>query len=86
MIAAVAFEPRSLILLNLILALMMFGVSLSLRLEDFKRVVLSPIAPIAGLFAQFFLFAPSHVSVYVGVEYRSRVGARNDFGSVLPRW
>ncbi|WP_420230560.1 bile acid:sodium symporter family protein [Psychrobacter sp. ER1] len=55
MIAAVAFEPRSLILLNLILALMMFGVSLSLRLEDFERVVLSPIAPIAGLFAQFFL-------------------------------
>lgn len=55
MIAAVAFEPRSLILLNLILALMMFGVSLSLRLEDFKRVVLFPIAPIAGLFAQFFL-------------------------------
>jgi len=51
----VAFEPRSLILLNLILALMMFGVSLSLRLEDFERVVLSPIAPIAGLFAQFFL-------------------------------
>lgn len=55
MIAAVAFEPRSLILLNFILALMMFGVSLSLRLEDFKRIVLSPIAPIAGLFAQFFL-------------------------------
>jgi len=55
MIAAVAFEPRSLILLNLILALMMFGVSLSLCLEDFKRIVLSPIAPIAGLFAQFFL-------------------------------
>ena len=55
MIAAVAFEPRSLILLNLILALMMLGVSLSLRLEDFKRIVLSPIAPIAGLFAQFFL-------------------------------
>lgn len=55
MIAAVAFEPRSLILLNLILALMMLGVSLSLRLEDFKHIVLSPIAPIAGLFAQFFL-------------------------------
>lgn len=55
MIAAVVFEPRSLILLNLILALMMFGVSLSLRLEDFKRIVLSPVAPIAGLFAQFFL-------------------------------
>ncbi|MGO2277312.1 MULTISPECIES: bile acid:sodium symporter family protein [unclassified Psychrobacter] len=55
MMAAVAFEPRSLILLNLILALMMFGVSLSLRLEDFKRIFSFPIAPIAGLFAQFLL-------------------------------
>lgn len=53
--AAVVFSPSSLVLLNLILALMMFGVSLSLRLEDFKRVILSPIAPIAGLFAQFLL-------------------------------
>lgn len=55
MIAAVAFEPSSLILLNLILALMMFGVSLSLRLEDFKQVILAPIAPLVGLFAQFLL-------------------------------
>ncbi|MGP9558566.1 bile acid:sodium symporter family protein [Psychrobacter sp. AOP7-A1-24] len=55
MMAAVAFEPRSLILLNLILALMMFGVSLSLRLEDFKRIFSFPVAPIAGLFAQFLL-------------------------------
>lgn len=53
--AAVVFEPSSLILLNLILALMMFGVSLSLRLEDFKCIVLAPIAPLAGLFAQFLL-------------------------------
>ncbi|WP_198334668.1 bile acid:sodium symporter family protein [Psychrobacter namhaensis] len=55
MMAAVVFSPSSLVLLNLILTLMMFGVSLSLRLEDFKRVILSPIAPIAGLFAQFLL-------------------------------
>ncbi|MGP9543856.1 bile acid:sodium symporter family protein [Psychrobacter sp. AOP7-B1-25] len=55
MMAAVAFEPRSLILLNLILGFMMFGVSLSLRLEDFKRIFSFPIAPIAGLFAQFLL-------------------------------
>lgn len=55
MMAAVAFEPRGLILLNLILALMMFGVSLSLRLEDFKRIFSFPVAPIAGLFAQFLL-------------------------------
>ncbi len=55
MIVAVAFEPSSLILLNLILALMMFGVSLNLRLEDFKQVILAPIAPLVGLFAQFLL-------------------------------
>ncbi|SDT14681.1 bile acid:Na+ symporter, BASS family [Halopseudomonas xinjiangensis] len=49
------FDPASLILLNLIMACMMFGVSLSLRLEDFKRIALAPIAPLAGLVAQFLL-------------------------------
>ena len=51
----IVFDPASLIMLNIIMALMMFGVSLTLRLEDFKRIILAPIAPIAGLFAQFFL-------------------------------
>lgn len=49
------FDPSSLILLNVIMACMMFGVSLSLRLEDFKRIALAPVAPLAGLFAQFLL-------------------------------
>lgn len=49
------FDPASLILLNLIMACMMFGVSLSLRLEDFKRIAMAPIAPVAGLIAQFVL-------------------------------
>jgi len=51
----IVFDPASLIVLNVILALMMFGVSLTLRFEDFKRFVLAPVAPIAGLFAQFLL-------------------------------
>lgn len=51
----IEFDPASLILLNVIMACMMFGVSLSLRLEDFKRIALAPIAPLAGLFAQFLL-------------------------------
>ncbi|MCL5040925.1 MAG: bile acid:sodium symporter family protein [Gammaproteobacteria bacterium] len=49
------FDPASLIVLNVIMACMMFGVSLSLRLEDFKRIALAPVAPLAGLFAQFLL-------------------------------
>lgn len=49
------FDPASLVLLNLIMACMMFGVSLSLRLEDFKRIAMAPIAPVVGLVAQFVL-------------------------------
>jgi BASS family bile acid:Na+ symporter len=51
----IQFNPTSLVLLNLILALMMFGVSLSLRWSDFKRIVEIPAAPFAGLLAQFLL-------------------------------
>ena len=49
------FDPASLVLLNVIMACMMFGVSLSLRLEDFRRIVRAPVAPLAGLIAQFLL-------------------------------
>ncbi|EKF73724.1 bile acid:sodium symporter [Alcanivorax hongdengensis A-11-3] len=43
------------LILNVILAFMMFGVSLSLKGEDFKRVIQRPDAPIVGLLAQFVL-------------------------------
>lgn len=49
------FDPASLVTLNAILACMMFGVSLSLTATDFKRVLIAPRAPLAGLFAQFVL-------------------------------
>ncbi|SFR65930.1 bile acid:Na+ symporter, BASS family [Marinobacter daqiaonensis] len=51
----VQFDPASLVTLNAILALMMFGVSLNLKPADFRRVLTIPRAPIAGLFAQFLL-------------------------------
>jgi len=51
----IQFDPSSLLLINLILALMMFGVSLDLRAEDFRRIVREPRAPMIGLFAQFLL-------------------------------
>jgi BASS family bile acid:Na+ symporter len=51
----VQFDPTSLIILNAILALMMFGVSLNLKPADFRRVLTIPRAPIAGLLAQFLL-------------------------------
>lgn len=49
------FDPDSFLLLNLLLALMMFGASLSIRLSDFKLLLKSPKAPIIGLLSQFVL-------------------------------
>ncbi len=51
----IQFSSENLLILNVILAFMMFGVSLSLTGEDFRRVLKRPDAPIVGLLAQFVL-------------------------------
>ena len=52
---AMQFDVGSMVLLNIIMACMMFGVSLSLRLDDFRRIVRAPVAPAVGMVAQFLL-------------------------------
>ncbi len=49
------FNPDTMTLLNFVIGLMMFGMSLDIKVEDFKRVVAMPRAPAIGLGAQFFL-------------------------------
>jgi len=49
------FNPQGLFIINAAIGLMMFGVALDLKLEDFKRIVISPKAPGIGLGAQFVL-------------------------------
>jgi len=49
------FNPQGLFVLNVAIGLMMLGVALDLKLEDFKRIILSPKAPAIGLGAQFIL-------------------------------
>jgi BASS family bile acid:Na+ symporter len=49
------FNPRGLMVINAAIGLMMLGVSLDLKLEDFKRIFVSPKAPGIGLLAQFIL-------------------------------
>jgi len=49
------FNPQGLLIINGAIGLMMFGVALDLKLEDFKRVVVAPKAPGIGLMAQFLL-------------------------------
>lgn len=49
------FDPSGLVILNAIIALMMFGVSLELRPADFRRVLVQPAGVVAGLSAQALL-------------------------------
>ncbi|MFO8110992.1 MAG: bile acid:sodium symporter family protein [Desulfosalsimonadaceae bacterium] len=49
------FSPQGLMVINAAIGLMMLGVSLDLKLEDFKRILVSPRAPGIGLAAQFIL-------------------------------
>jgi len=49
------FNPQGLLIINAAIGLMMFGVALDLKFEDFKRIIISPKAPGIGLGAQFIL-------------------------------
>ncbi len=50
-----SFDESTLLLLNVLIGLIMFGVALDIRVEDFKRVVRDPRGPLIGLGAQFLL-------------------------------
>jgi len=49
------FNETTLTLLNILIGLIMFGVALDIRLDDFRRVARDPRGPIIGLSAQFLL-------------------------------
>jgi BASS family bile acid:Na+ symporter len=49
------FNPTGLMALNVVIGLMMLGMSLDLKLDDFRRVLRLPKAPAVGLIAQFVL-------------------------------
>ncbi len=53
--ADLAFNHGGLWLLNVILGLVMFGVALDLRVDDFRVALRRPLAPLLGLVAQFLL-------------------------------
>ncbi len=49
------FEPSSLVVLNIILGFIMFGVALDIKPRDFTRIARDPRGPLVGLVTQFFL-------------------------------
>ena len=52
------FSPQGLFIINTAIGLMMFGVALELKLEDFRRIFVAPKAPMIGLASQF-IFLPA---------------------------
>ncbi len=49
------FNPDQLFVLNICLAILMFGVALDIRMSDFRYVIRHPKAPIVGLISQLLL-------------------------------
>jgi len=49
------FNPQGLLVINAAVGLMMLGVALEMKISDFKRIIVSPKAPLIGLLAQFVL-------------------------------
>ena len=49
------FNSATLAVLNVLIGLIMFGVALDIRVDDFRRVVRDPRGPLIGLGAQFLL-------------------------------
>ncbi len=49
------FSPESLFALNLSLGIIMFGVAINLKPEDFIRVLKNPKSALAGILSQFFV-------------------------------
>ena len=49
------FNPQGLFVINAAIGLMMLGVALELKIEDFKRIFVAPKAPVIGLAAQFIM-------------------------------
>ena len=53
--AQLNFSNESLLLLNMALAIIMFGVALGISLDDFKELAKNPKAVLLGVFSQFIL-------------------------------
>jgi bile acid:Na+ symporter, BASS family len=49
------FDPASLLLLNVVIGFIMFGIALDVRAGDLKAVFVKPLAPLIGLGSQFLL-------------------------------
>ncbi len=64
----ISYDQSQQLTLNLVLALVVFGLALDIRIEDFKRVFRNPKAPIVGLIAQFLLLPAATCGITLMVD------------------
>lgn len=67
------FSPGSLILLNAILAIVMFSIALDLRKDDFTSLLAAPKALLTGLTSQFIILPTVTYLMIVAVEPRASI-------------
>lgn len=60
------FSPQGIFTLKITLGLIMYGIALDLRIDDFKRVFSNPASPLIGLISQFILL-PALTFVLVSI-------------------
>jgi len=68
-----AFEPGTLITLNVVLGLVMFGVALDLSVDDFRRVARAPRGAGIGLAAQFVLLPAATWALTMVLDVRPSI-------------
>jgi BASS family bile acid:Na+ symporter len=71
---ALNFSATSLTALNIILGIIMFGVALDLSIDDFKRALKMPRAPILGMLAQFLLMPAATFGLMTVLDPTPSVG------------
>ena len=69
-----SFDESSLLLLNVLIGLIMFGVALDIRVADFRRVVTDPRGPLIGLGAQFLLLPALTFALVVLIDPVPSIG------------
>lgn len=75
----VDYNQSQQMVLNLVLALVVFGLALNIRVDDFKRVFRNPKAPVVGLIAQFLLLP----AVTCGITLLVDLPAGIELGMIL---
>ncbi|NJM15401.1 MAG: bile acid:sodium symporter family protein [Bacteroidales bacterium] len=75
------FSSESLLVLNVALGLIMFGVALEIKVAHFQRVIANPKSTLIGLFSQFLLLPMT--TFFIIVALRTKITSTVALGMIL---